>query len=100
MNIDDLYAHGRHHVAIDISSAAYTALTDGKSRAIPFQINSDAEVDLSVKLEDDAAFADMHFMSGDNPALVVAIEADALITDTLFAIYPFKPATTTIASGN
>lgn len=90
------HAHGRYNVAIDISAADYEAATDGKGRSIPFQVNASEEVDLSVKLEDSAAFVTQHFNPGSNPSLVVAIEADAAVSATLVAEYPYKPATVSI----
>ena len=94
--MSEKYNHGKHHVVIDISTVDYSALTDGLGRPIPFQINAAAEVTLSVKLEDSTAFANLFFTAGDNPDLVIAIEDDATVSDVITALYPFKPATTTI----
>lgn len=93
--MSDKFAYGRYHEEIDISSVLYEALTDGAGHSIPFHINSDAAVDLSVLLEDSAAYETYHFTEGDNPALVIAV-AQATVTATLRAAYPYKPATTTI----
>ena len=90
-------AYGRHHVAVDVSSIAYTALTDTLSRPIPFQINAAEDVLLSVKMVDDTAYANHFFSVGDNPDLVIAIDVKAAVdAGTISAIYPYKPATTTI----
>ena len=88
-------AYGRYPVTLDISSSAYTALTDGKGYPIPFQINSDDGVTLSVLLVDSAAYVDVYFNAGDNPPLVIAV-ASAAISANITAMYPYKPATTTI----
>lgn len=89
------YAHGRYHEDIDISAVDYSALTNGRSQPIPFQINVDDGVKLSVKLVDSLVFEDMYFNPGDNPAQVIAVEA-ALTSVDIKAVYPFKPATTSI----
>lgn len=89
-------AYGRYPVVLDISSLDYEALTDGKGRPIPFQINSDDGVTLSVLLVDSTAYANVYFNAGDNPPLVIAV-ASASITANITAMYPYKPATTTIS---
>ena len=93
------YAHGRYPVAIDLSSADYEALTDGLGRPIPFQLNLDDGAVLLVKLvDDDSAFVAVYFNAGDNPAQVIAVDDASGKTTGLVAIYPFKPATTTIST--
>ena len=79
------HAHPRHHVVIDISSADYDALTDGKGRSIPFTIDAGEAVTLSVKLADSTAFEDYYFNAGDNPPLVIAVEEDAAETVVITA---------------
>ena len=88
-------AYGRYHVALDISSEDYEGIQDGLGRPIPFQINSDDGVTLSVKLVDSLAFEDLYFNAGDNPPLVIAVES-AAISANIKASFPYKPATTTI----
>ena len=90
-------AHGRYPVAIDLSSEDYEAPDDAQGNPIPFQLNCAEGGLVSVKLVDDAsAFTEMYFNAGDNPALVIAVDDDSTMTDGLVAIFPYKPATTTI----
>jgi hypothetical protein len=89
------HAHGRYTVAVDVSAADYEALTDGYGLPIAFQLNVSEGVDLSVKPIDSSTFVTMHFAAGDNPTLLKAVENQST-TVTLLALYPYKPATTTV----
>jgi hypothetical protein len=90
------YAHPRYPVAIDLSSADYDAETDGQGIPIPFQLNCAEGGLVKVKLVDSDDFVEMYFNAGDNPSLVIAVDDDSTMSTGLVALYPYKPATTTI----
>jgi len=92
------HAYGRYAVAIDLSSADYEALTDGKGREIPFQLNLDDGGLVTVKLVDSDVFVELYFNAGDNPAQVIAVDDASTKSTGLKAVYPYKPATTTIST--
>ena len=96
MSTEELYAHGRYPVAIDLGAADYEALTDGLSRSIPFQLNCAEGGLVKVMLEDDSVYVEMYFNAGDNPAKIIAVDDASDMSTGLVAVYPYKPSTTTI----
>lgn len=90
------YAYPKYSVAIDLTSEDYEAPDDGQGVPIPFQLNCAEGGLVKVKLVDSDAFVEQYFNTGDNPSLVIAVDDASTMTTGLVALYPYKPATTTI----
>ena len=90
-------AHGRYAVPIDLTSADYEAPEDGQGVPIPFQLNCADGGLVTVYLVDDPTTAvQMYFNAGDNPSLLIGVDDGSTMSTGLVALYPYKPATTTI----
>ena len=94
---ENKYSHGRYPVAITYTAGYYTALTDGLSRPIPFTVNTQASGVARLLLVDASAYVDTQLNIGDNPHLVIGVAEAGALSANLVAVYPYKPATTTIS---
>lgn len=94
--MENVYDHGRYAVEITYTGGVYSALTDGRGHAIPFLINA-AEAGIVVgKLEDSSDDADINVTPGTNADKFISVTETGTTATGLQAIYPYKPATTTI----
>ena len=90
------YAHGRFPVAITYAANVYEAIEDALGRPIPFELNAPEGGIVRVLMEDAIAYVDVYFNPGDNPAMIIGVDDRGALSAGLVAVYPFKPASTTI----
>lgn len=90
------YDHGRHSVPIAYTLGVYSALTDSKGNPIPFLINAEGAGVITGKLEDSLVDTTVNVSAGTNPDKFISVTETGTTATGIHAVYPYKPATTTI----
>ena len=94
--MENVYDHGRYAVEITYTAGVYEALTDGRGNPIPFLLNVEEAGTVEGTLEDASADVTISVAAGTNADKFISITQSGTTATGLLAVYPYKPATTTI----